>query len=60
MPVSDNQIDVGGSSSPQIVQEASPSIFIFLGAGAPRQDLFGAFQIYPSCRQDEGFEALSP
>jgi len=47
MPVSDNQINVGGSSSPQILQEASPSIFILLGAGAPRQDLFVAFQIYP-------------
>jgi hypothetical protein len=47
MPVSDNQIDVGGSSSPQILQQASPSIFILLGAGAPRQELFVACQIYP-------------
>jgi len=34
LPVSDNQINVGGSSSPQILQEASPSIFILLGAGS--------------------------
>ena len=32
--ISDDQIDVGGSSSAQILQEANPSLFILLDAGA--------------------------
>jgi hypothetical protein len=34
MAIGDDQIEVSGSSSAQILQEASPSIFILLGAGA--------------------------
>ena len=47
MAVGDDQIDVGGSSSAQIVQQASPSIFILLGADSQGEHLFVAFQIHP-------------
>jgi hypothetical protein len=32
MAIGDNEIDLGCSSSAQVLQEASPSIFVFLGA----------------------------
>jgi hypothetical protein len=34
MPVGDDQIDVGGSSSAQVLEQASPSILVLLGAGS--------------------------
>jgi hypothetical protein len=34
MPIGHDQIDVGGSARTQVLQEAEPSLFAFLGAGA--------------------------
>jgi hypothetical protein len=47
MPVGDDQIDLGYSSCPQVLQQADPSVFALLGARAPRQNLFVACQIHP-------------
>jgi hypothetical protein len=33
MPIRHDQIDVGGSSCPQVLQEADPAIFAFLCTG---------------------------
>jgi hypothetical protein len=45
MPIRHEQIDLGGLTLPQIVQQATPSIFVFFRTGTQRQDLFVSLQI---------------
>lgn len=47
MSIGHDQIDVGSSSCTQILQEASPSLFVLLGAGAQCSHLFVSLQIHP-------------
>jgi hypothetical protein len=60
MAIGDDQIDVGGSSSTQVLQQASPSILVLFGAGSQGEHLFVAFQIDTSCRQNDGGIGLVP
>src|SRR2546427_13080625 len=60
MAVGDYQIDVGCSSRPQVLQEASPSILAFLRTGAPRQNLFVSCQVHSQGRQNDGGIGLVP
>ena len=54
MPIRHDQIDLGGSSPAQIVQQADPSVLAFLGAGPQCQHLFVSCQIHPYCCQNDG------
>jgi hypothetical protein len=45
MAISDDQIDVDRSSCPQVLEQASPSLFVLLGAGSQGEHFFVSRQI---------------
>jgi hypothetical protein len=55
MPIGHDEVNLSRSSCAQILKEADPTLFALLYAGAPRQHLFVAFQIYSQgCQNDRG------
>jgi hypothetical protein len=61
MPIGHEQVDARGASRAHILQQASPSIFVLLGAGAQGEYLFVACRIdAPSAVKMIVESALSP
>ncbi len=54
VPVGDDEVDLGGPSGAQIVQEIEPSLLAFLRTGMQCQHFFGAFQIHTQGGQNDG------
>ena len=54
MSIGDNEIDLAHPTSAQVLDEATPAIFVFLGAGAQGQHFSAALQIHSQRRKNHG------
>ena len=54
MPIGHNEVDLGGSSCTQVLQQAEPALFVFLGTGTEGHHLFVALQIHCQGCQNDG------